>query len=112
MERNNNITVRQILDFIGSIENYIQGKTFADFENEELLQDGVLRKLELIGEAMKRLTPEFVQKHTDLPFREASDTRNKLIHDYDDVDLKIVWDTITVDLPALKTLLSQIALSE
>lgn len=107
MVKNNSVYVRQTVDFIDSIERYTKEKTFKDFEQDELLQDGVLHKLELIGEALGRLSPDFVKSHPTLPIREAIDTRNRIIHQYDDVDLKIVWDTVTVDLPALKKSLSQ-----
>lgn len=58
--------------------------------------------LEIIGEASNNITEEFKEKHSNLNFRPAVSMRNKLAHGYDDVDLEIVWKTVTEDLPILK----------
>ena len=73
-----------------------------------MLQDAVIRKIELIGEAAKRLFVAFWEQYRDtLPLAEAVSTRNRLIHQYDDIDLKIVWNTIKNDLPAIKRKLKE-----
>lgn len=96
MERDD-IYKQHILDAISAIEEYIQGRTLDDFINDRLLQDGVVRKLEVIGEASKRLSEEFKSK-TGLPWKKITGTKNKLIHDYFKVDLEAVWKTISEDL--------------
>jgi len=100
MERDD-IYKQHILDAISAIEEYIQGKTLNDFINDRLLQDGVVRKLEVIGEASKRLSEEFKSK-IELPWKKITGTRDKLIHDYFKVDLEAVWKTISEDLKELK----------
>lgn len=92
---------QHILDAISAIEEYIKDKTFNDFTNDRLLQDGVVRKLEIIGEASKRLSEEF-KKEVNLPWKKIAGTRDKLIHDYFKVDLEAVWKTISEDLKELK----------
>lgn len=101
--KTNFVYLRQIIDFVDDIENYIGNSSFADFEKSGLLQDAVVRKIELIGESAKRLSIDFWEKYKDeLPLAQAVSTRNRMIHQYDDIDLKIVWNTIKNDLPELK----------
>ena len=74
-----------------------------------MLQDAVIRKIELIGEAARKLSPLFWEKYRKvLPLAEAVSTRNKLIHEYDDIDLKIIWDTVKKDLLELKVKIEEI----
>lgn len=92
-----------MVDYIEKIEGYISGVNFKEFENDGLLQDGVMRNIELIGETARKLSPLFWEKYRNvLPLAEAVSMRNKLIHEYDDVDLKIVWNTVKIDLVELK----------
>lgn len=92
---------KHILDAISAIEEYVKDKTLDDFKKDRLLQDGVYRKLEVVGEASKRLSEEFKNK-VDLPWKKITGTRDKLIHDYFEVDLEAVWKTISEDLGELK----------
>ena len=66
------------------------------------MQDAVLRRLEIIGEAANRLPEEFKANHSEIEWRKATGMRNILIHMYDEVDLEIVWKTITETLPQFK----------
>ena len=106
--KDNLVYLRQIVDYVDDIEAYVKSTDFNGFENNNLLQDAVIRKIELIGEAAKRLFVAFWEQYRDtLPLAEAVSTRNRLIHQYDDIDLKIVWNTIKNDLPALKRKLKE-----
>jgi uncharacterized protein with HEPN domain len=58
--------------------------------------------LELIGEAARKIDPEYIINYPNFPIKEAISIRNKLIHEYNDIDLKIIWDTIQKDLPIIK----------
>lgn len=101
--KNNVVYLKQIVDYVDEVEMYMEGITFERFEQSGLLQDAVMRKIELIGEAAKRLSIGFWEKYRkELPLAEAVSTRNRLIHQYDDVDLKIVWNTVKNDLPKLR----------
>jgi len=101
--KDNLVYLRQIVDYVDEIERYMGKVKFDEFEKSGLLQDAVIRKIELIGEAAKKLTIGFWEKYRkELPLAEAVSTRNRLIHQYDDIDLKIVWNTIKNDLPELK----------
>lgn len=106
--KDNFVYLRQIVDYITDIEGYVDAIDFPGFENHRLLQDAVIRKIELIGEAAKRLSVSFWEQYRDtLPLAEAVSTRNRLIHQYDDIDLRIVWNTIKKDLPDLKKKLTE-----
>lgn len=95
------VYLRQILEAISVVLKYIRGKSLSDFESDQMLQDAVVRKIEIIGEGARRMSEEFVEAHRELPLVAAISMRNRLIHEYEDMDLKIVWDTVSVDLPIL-----------
>ena len=90
------LPLRHILDAIELIESYTAAGKRA-FLHETMRRDAIARNLEVIGEAVTRL-PET----RDFPWRDPIDMRNWLIHRYDVVDLDVVWDTATVDIPVLK----------
>jgi uncharacterized protein with HEPN domain len=87
---------------------YVRGKTKEDFEADVQCQDAVIRRLEIIGEAARRLSAETQATYPQLPWRAMTQMRNLVIHQYDDVDLTIVWDTVQTDLPPLIAALEQI----
>lgn len=80
----------------------------ATFLQQSLIQDGVIRQLEVIGEAVKQLSDELRTKHTHVPWQDISGMRDKLIHGYFGVDLEKVWLTAQNDLPTLKTDVTEI----
>ncbi len=96
------IFLKHILDSINQIEEYLNGVEFQDFIINKLIQDGVIRQLEIIGEATKRLSPELREKYSNIPWEDIAGMRDKLIHHYFGVDLDAVWDTVAKDLPDLK----------
>ena len=75
------------------------------FDQDWVVQDAVIRELEVLGEAAGRISPAFVQAHPEIPWRAITGIRHKLIHDYFVVDLGIVWQTATVNVPAVAPLL-------
>ncbi|MEK7525294.1 MAG: DUF86 domain-containing protein [Patescibacteria group bacterium] len=101
MNDRDSVYLRQMLEAIGVVAEYIDGKKLTDLESDRMLQDAVIRKIEVIGEAARRLSGSFLKAHAELSLLSAITMRNKLIHEYDDIDLKVVWDTVSVDLPKL-----------
>ncbi len=96
--------VAHILDAIGRIQDYVAGLSREDFELDQLRQDGVIRNLEVIGEASHNVAsrhPEFAAAHPGLELAVAYRMRNALAHGYFSVNLDTVWDTIEQDLPDL-----------
>jgi uncharacterized protein with HEPN domain len=97
--------LQHILDAIERAMAYAAQAGNADtFKSHSLLQDGIVRNMEVIGEAaikLHKVAPDIATAHPDIPWRDMRTMRNKLIHDYFDVDLDIVWSTVRQDLPAL-----------
>ena len=93
-----------ILRAIERIERYTADMDEVGFLNSELVQDAVIRNIEIIGEAsnnIQRGAPEFAAQHDDIPWRVMYTMRNRVSHGYDKVDLEVVWRTIQGDLPLL-----------
>ncbi|GAB4511374.1 MAG: DUF86 domain-containing protein [Anaerolineae bacterium] len=93
--------VLDILEAARMIQGYIAAIDFVQFEEDSLRQDGVARRLEIMGEATKRLSVDFKDEHPEIPWRLMAGMRNILIHDYDKVDLSVVWETVTQSIPPL-----------
>jgi uncharacterized protein with HEPN domain len=93
-----------ILQAIERIENYVSNMDEMAFLGNQLVQDAVIRNLEVIGEASNNIEkryPEFVRSHPELPLASAYQMRNAVAHGYFKVDYEIVWQTIHRDLPGL-----------
>lgn len=97
---------QHILDAMAKIEKFVHGLSYEQFLTNDLVQDGVIRELEIIGESAKRLSQPLKAATPKIPWKEIAGTRDVLIHDYMSVDLEIVWKTVTDDLPALKSALA------
>jgi uncharacterized protein with HEPN domain len=95
--------LRHILEALLRIEGYVSGVEFDAFCKNLLLQDGVIRQLEIIGEASKRLAPETKGLLPEVPWKDIAGMRDKLIHDYVGVDIEAVWKTVVQDVPVLRT---------
>ncbi len=80
---------------------YVQQTTEPDFLANTQLQDSVIRRIEIIGEAARRLSPRTRDSLPDIPWNEIIGMRNFVAHEYDDIDFRIVWDTLQEDLPGL-----------
>ena len=87
---------------------FVKGMTWAEFAQSELHQSALVRPLEIIGEAARRISAETQQSHPEIPWQQMIGMRNRLIHAYFDVNLDVVWKTVTRDLPSLKTELEKI----
>ncbi|MBI3321980.1 MAG: DUF86 domain-containing protein [Candidatus Omnitrophica bacterium] len=89
-----------IQEAISRIEKYAaQGRVA--FERDELIQNWVLRHLQIIGEAARGLSTEFTTRHPEVPWSKIIGMRNILVHDYFGIDVDAVWAAVEHDLPAL-----------
>lgn len=80
---------------------YVSNVSYTDFIGDEEKQDAIIRKIEVAGEATKKISNELRQQHKHLPWRAMAGMRDKLIHDYFDIDLDTIWETVRVDIPTL-----------
>jgi uncharacterized protein with HEPN domain len=93
-----------IVEAAAKIERYLVGLDAADFKSNGLVQDAVVRNVQIAGEASASIVsrfPDFVDVHPELELRRARAMRHVLVHDYSRVDIDVVWDTATVALPRL-----------
>ncbi|MDD3435849.1 MAG: DUF86 domain-containing protein [Candidatus Gastranaerophilales bacterium] len=93
---------------IGKILTYTKDMSLKDFENDTKTIDAVERNFEIIGEAVKNLPEEIINKNKNIPFRQIAGMRDKLIHDYFGVDYEIVYKTIKDKLPEFRTQIKNI----
>lgn len=100
--KKDSVYLEHILDAIKIIEGYIENMSYEEFRENRMAVDAVIRELAVIGEAANNLSEEFVKNNPDLPFRDAIDMRNFLIHEYFSVNIQLVWETAKNDLPELK----------
>ena len=108
MIKDNSIYLKHILDAISKIENYTKTVEYKDFFKNSLIQDGVIREIEIIGEASKKLSDEFRERHQKVPWKDITGMRDKLTHDYFGVDIDAVWETVKKDIPFLKQFVTDI----
>ncbi|MEM2119355.1 MAG: DUF86 domain-containing protein [Candidatus Bathyarchaeia archaeon] len=99
---------QEFLDYIWDLFNnarkaivFVSSMTYSDFERDEKTQYAVVRALEIMGEAAKKVPGEIKMAYPEIPWREISGMRDKLIHDYTGVNLMVIWRTLQQDLPPL-----------
>ena len=102
MRKNPEIFLRHILESIKEIENYTKRISKAGFSRDVKTQDAVVRRMEIIGEAVKNLPKDFKKKHPEISWQEIAGMRDMLIHEYFGIDFNIVWRTVKKDIPQLK----------
>jgi uncharacterized protein with HEPN domain len=101
------VYIEHILEAINKIQEYTTGLTKEQFIQNELVVDAVVRNIEIIGEASKKVNKNLQQIYYDIPWRDMAGMRDKLIHDYMGVDTEVIWQTIIDDLPVLQRKLSE-----
>jgi uncharacterized protein with HEPN domain len=100
--------VEDILDGMIKAEELLEGVSYTQFENDYRINFAVVRALEIIGEATKRLPEELRQRYPGIPWKGMAGMRDRIIHGYDNVDLQIVWDVVKRDIPEIKPKIKQI----
>jgi uncharacterized protein with HEPN domain len=89
-------------------ERYVAGLDHDSFIKDDKTIDSVVRNLEIIGEAANRLPENFKAQHPEIEWRKVIGLRNRIVHDYFNIDVEIVWEIIQKDLPNLRSKLSLI----
>jgi uncharacterized protein with HEPN domain len=99
--------LKDIGEAVAAIEKYaVRGRDA--FEKDELIQTWILHHLLILGEATAKVSDEFKEKHTEIPWSKVVGMRNILVHNYFGIDFDVVWGVVESDLPQLKKLLGRI----
>ena len=108
MQRDHRAYLKDILEAIRKIKKYTRNLTFEELTKDELVLDGVVRNLEIIGEAVKQIPAEIKNKNPDIEWKKIAGLRDILTHAYFGIDVAIVWDVIKNKIPELKNKISKI----
>lgn len=102
MSKDYRVLIAHILDCIEKIESYIKGASKNNFFESTQLQDAVMRRIEIIGEAVKHIPSKIKNEHSEIPWDEIAGMRDILIHEYFGVDLELTWKVAKEDIVELK----------
>lgn len=97
-----------ILASLRELQEFTEGLDFDAFSRDRKTVNAVVRSLEVMGEAAKRMPPEVRERHPDIPWKRMTGMRDKLIHEYSGVDLEIVWGVVKDELPPLGPLFERL----
>ena len=108
MFKTNEYYFEKIIKNIDFILEHMEGISKEQLENDEILSDSMAFRLVQISEIAKNFSEEYKNAHPEIPWTYINALRNRLVHDYGNVDLSVVYDTLTKDLPKLKELLESL----
>jgi len=100
--------VEHILEAIRDIEESVKGLSMKEFINNKDIRDANIRRLEIIGEAVKNISQHLKNENKEIEWNKIAGMRDKVIHNYFGVNLEIVWNVIKADLPDLKVKINKI----
>lgn len=93
--------IAHIVDACEEVATFVAGKTQYDLEDDRMLQLALVKLVEIVGEAAKAVSDDTRRRYPEVPWSAAARTRDRLSHHYFDVNLDVLWSTVTEDLPAL-----------
>ena len=94
--------IQDIIDSIKETEEFTKELSFDDFKQDKKTVNAVIRSLEIMGEAAKKIPDDLRRKYSKIPWKEMAGIRDKLIHEYHGVDLEIIWKVVKEELPPVK----------
>ena len=106
--RNERLFLYDILGCCDNIEFYIDGVSEIEFQNNKMMQDALVRNIEVIGEAAKNLSKELIENNPAVSWSQIMRMRDKIVHHYFRIDLDFIWQTVKEDIPALKAQIAEI----
>ncbi len=107
-KRSDTNLLEDIFICLEKIQLYISGLSYDDLASDQKTQDAIIRNIEILGEASKKLSVNVKQKYNEIPWKMIAGTRDRLIHDYFGVNIDIVWEIATIDVPELKEKIAKI----
>jgi uncharacterized protein with HEPN domain len=108
MKRDYRLFVKDILDAIDKIEEFIGNMEYGEFIQDDKTSTAVVKKIEIIGEAIKNIPKDVRVKYNAIPWKDIVGMRNKITHNYFKIDYEIVWNVVKEKLPALKIQVEQV----
>lgn len=103
--------IQDILDSINDIDNFIKGMNFEQFAKDKKTINAVVRSIEVIGEAAKKIPVSLRAKHPIIPWKKIAGMRDKMIHEYFGIDIEILWKASKDEMPQLKSLFQNVLIS-
>lgn len=100
--------LEKMLELVRKIERYVAGHSYEDFADDEMLVEACVFNLAQLGEMSHKISDEYVELHPELAWNELYGLRNRLVHDYQGVNLNLVWEIIMDDLPGLEAQLEEL----
>jgi uncharacterized protein with HEPN domain len=108
MQPEDEVRIRHLIDAASTAAQFVEGRERGDLDTDEMLRLALTKLVEIVGEAAKQVTPSGRAELPDVPWSAAARTRDRLVHHYFDINLDVLWQTATEDLPALLGLLPDV----
>jgi len=112
MKRDDGVYIRQMIDHAGKAVARAERRTRQDVDLDEDFRYVLLHLVQIIGEAARRVSPDFQRAHPEIPWGDVIGIRHKIVHDYMDVNHRILWEVVTLELPGLLAKLIRLSPTE
>lgn len=111
MDRADKIRIQHMIDAADEALKFAENKTIDDFRNNRMLVLSIVKDIEIIGEAASKISPSTKERFNDIPWKDIVGMRNRLIHGYFDVDIRVIKQTVDNDIPQLLAQLKDILIN-